>query len=233
MTSPARGLICVSVAADTGESLLAATASVLPLIDVVEIRLDAMRDPCVEHCIAALGKPVLITNRPLWEGGQWSGSEEERIELLCQGLRWGARYADIELKAAPALHAKVQETAHQHNARVIVSSHDFHGTPDAGQLHATLARMMACGADIGKIVTTATSPAEALRVLALQEAAMANGFPLSAFAMGQAGTISRLATLYLGGCMTYAALSRDQATAPGQLTVHDLRALLALLEQHP
>jgi 3-dehydroquinate dehydratase len=30
--------------------------------------------------------------------------------------------------------------------------------------------------------------------------------------------------------MTYAALSKEQATAPGQITVQDLHALLALLE---
>jgi 3-dehydroquinate dehydratase type I len=230
MTMMARGLICVSVAAVDADSVLTAVAPVLPLADVVEIRLDAMRDPRVEHCIAVLDKPVLVTNRPVWEGGQWRGAEEERIELLCQGLEWGARYVDLELRAAPPLHDQVQKVARRHQAQVIVSSHDFQGTPESAQLRATLEQMMACGADIGKIVTTATSPVDVLRLLALQETALVQDFPLSAFAMGQAGTISRLATLYLGGCMTYAALSKEQATAPGQLTVHDLHTLCSLLE---
>jgi len=93
--------------------------------------------------------------------------------------------------------------------------------------------MIDSGADIGKIVTTAVSPEDALRILSLQEAAMAASFPLSAFAMGAHGAISRLATLYLGGFMTYAALSPEQATAPGQITVQNLHALLSLLEQTP
>ena len=90
---------------------------------------------------------------------------------------------------------------------------------------------MASGADIGKIVTTAMGPGDSLRILALQERAMAAGFALCAFAMGAAGAISRLATLYLGGFMSYAALSPELATAPGQLSVQEIHALLHILER--
>jgi 3-dehydroquinate dehydratase-1/3-dehydroquinate dehydratase/shikimate dehydrogenase len=51
--------------------------------------------------------------------------------------------------------------------------------------------------------------------------------------MGEAGRITRLATLYLGGTMTYASLDENQATAPGQMTVRHLHSLLTLFEQHP
>lgn len=228
-----RGLICVSVAAEHGAAVLAAVAPVVDLVDVIEIRMDALRDPDLEHCIAALPKSVLVTNRPTWEGGQYTGSETERIDVLCRALQWGARYVDVELAAAPELRAKLLLAAKQHGAQVIVSRHDFQGTPSAAQLQSTLAEMQASGADIGKIVVTAASPADALRILALQTEAMAADFPLCAFAMGAAGTITRLATLHLGGFMTYAALSPELATAPGQLAVHDLRRLLALLEHQP
>lgn len=233
MTMTAQGLICVSVASEDQHHILSAVTPVLPLVDVVEIRLDGMRDPQCGQCIAALDKPVLATNRPAWEGGQWTGSEEERVNLLCAALRWGARYVDVELATASELQAQIIQEAHRHQAKVIVSSHDFDGTPDAAQLHATLQQMMATGADIGKIVTTAVSAAEVLRVLALQQDALAHDFPLCAFAMGRAGTISRFATLFLGGFMTYAALSEAQATAPGQLTVDNLHRLLSLLGHRP
>jgi len=228
-----RGLICVSVLAVDNGAVLAAVAPVAPLADVIEIRIDGLREPLTADCIAALPKPVLATNRPVWEGGQYAGSETERIDQLCRALRGGARYVDIELRTAPELRNRLLHEAKQQGAEVIVSSHDFAGTPSTEQLTATLRQMIASGADIGKIVTTAAAPGDALRVLALQQEAMAARFPLSAFAMGAAGTISRLATLYLGGFMTYAALSRAQATAPGQLTVHDLHNLLALLEPSP
>jgi len=228
-----RGLICVSVAAEHGDAVLAAVAPVVDLVDVIEIRMDALRDPDLAHCIAALPIPVLVTNRPTWEGGQFAGSEEDRIDSLCQALQAGARYADIELAAAPELRARLLITAKQCKARVIVSRHDFEATPSVAELQSTLAEMQASGADIGKIVVTAASPVDALRILALQTEAIAAGFPLCAFAMGAAGTITRLATLHLGGFMTYAALSPELATAPGQLAVHELRRLLSLLERQP
>lgn len=229
MTS--RGLICVSIAAPDAVAVQAAVAPVLEWVDVIEIRLDGMADPRIDACVATLHTPVLATNRPHWEGGQWQASEQERVDLLCQSLRSGARYVDIELHTAPSLRQQVLDEAAKVGAQVIISNHDFATTPASDHLQHTLEQMMASGADIGKIVTTATGPADCLRILALQERAMAAGFPLCAFAMGTAGAISRLATLYLGGFMTYAALSPQMATAPGQLSVQDLHAMLPILER--
>jgi 3-dehydroquinate dehydratase-1/3-dehydroquinate dehydratase/shikimate dehydrogenase len=226
------GLICVSVLADTAIDVIDAVQSVAAMVDVVEIRMDGMKDHHVERCITGLAKPVLVTNRPDWEGGLFTGSESERIEVLCQAIRSGARYVDIELRTEPALRGQVQLVAQQFGAKVIVSSHDFHKTPSVENLQATLREMIASGADIGKIVTTAAHELDTLRILALQQEALAVQFPLSAFAMGTPGKISRLATLYLGGCMTYAALSQEQATAPGQLSIHDLHALISLFERN-
>lgn len=226
-----RGLICVSVAAPDAIAVQGAVAAVLDLVDVVEIRMDAMTDPRIARCITALDKPILVTNRPSWEGGQWQGSEQERVDLLCQALGWGARYVDIELQSAPSLREQVLNEAAKFGAQVIISSHDFQATPACDHLHHILEQMMASGADIGKIVTTASGPGDSLRILALQEQAMAAGFSLCAFAMGAAGAISRLATLYLGGFMSYAALSPELATAPGQLSVQELHALLSILER--
>jgi len=216
--------------AETCEGVLAAVAPVVELVDVIEIRIDGLREPLTRACIAALAKPVLATNRPIWEGGRFTGSEQERIDRLDAALRDGARLVDIELRTAPELCARLLSTAHRFDAKALVSSHDFTATPSAGRLSDLLLQMIASGADIGKIVTTATSPADTLRLLTLQQEAMTAAFPLCAFAMGEAGTISRLATLYLGGFMTYAALSQEQATAPGQITIHNLHRLLARLD---
>lgn len=229
MTS--RGLICVSVAAADAAAVQSAMAPVLELADVIEMRLDGMADPRIDACVAALHTPILVTNRPHWEGGQWQASEEKRVDLLCQALRAGARYVDIELHAAPFLRQQVLDEAAKVGAQVLISNHDFAATPASDHLQHTLEQMMASGADIGKIVTTATGPEDCLRILALQERAMAAGFPLCAFAMGTSGAISRLATLYLGGFMTYAALSPQMATAPGQLSVQELHSMLHILER--
>lgn len=219
------GFICVSVMAEDAAGVVAAVMPVVALVDIVEIRLDSMREHGIGPCFAEIPRPVLVTNRPLWEGGQFAGDEQERIDLLCRAVQAGAQYVDIELRTAPDLRGQVQRNAHQYGAKMIVSNHDFQGTPPLVALRETLRQMVACGADIGKIVTTATRPEEALRILSLQQEALVDDFPLCAFAMGEAGKISRFATLYLGGFMTYAAISVEQATAPGQLAVHDLHTL--------
>ncbi len=225
-----RGLICVSIMTKETAAIPALVAPVSNMVDVVELRLDGLRTPLTADCITALDKPVLVTNRPIWERGRFSGNEEQRVDLLLQAVRLGARYADIELQTSPELRDRLLAEVHTSGAELIVSHHDFRQTPPADQLTATLHRMMASGADIGKIVTTASTADDVLRVLDLQRVAMATGFRLSAFCMGAAGTISRLATLYLGGWMTYVALAPEQATAPGQLTAHDMCALTSLLE---
>lgn len=222
------GLICVSLAPDSVTGLTEAIDKISDSADVVELRLDGMKDRRLPPGCLQLALPVLATNRAAWEGGQFAGGEEERIDLLCQAIAAGARYADVELRTASILRERVLQTACNHQCQVIVSHHDFKATPNSEQLHQVLNQMMASGASIGKIVTTAADAQDALRVLAVQEKARAHHFPLCAFAMGAAGRISRFATLYLGGFMTYAALSEAQATAPGQLTLAHLRALMSL-----
>ena len=224
------GLVCVSIMTEEPAAIPTLVAPVSTMVDVIEIRLDGLRTPLTADCIAALGKPVLVTNRPTWEGGRFAGSEEERLDLLLQAVRQGARYADIELQTSPEMRNRLLADIHAAGAEVVVSHHDFRKTPHEEQLTSILHRMRASGADIGKIVTTAATPDDVLRVLDLQRLAIAAGFRLSAFCMGAAGTISRLATLYLGGWMTYVALAPDQATAPGQLTAHDMHTLTSLLE---
>ena len=223
----------MSVAAGDAASVIARVRPVQSLADVVEIRLDAMLEARIDPCVAALDLPLLVTNRPQWEGGHFADSEDDRVDQLCAAVRAGARYADIELRTDAALRSRLIDVARDCSARVIVSSHDFTGTPPAALLQATLQQMVASGAHMGKIVTTATNADEALRVLALQQEAGRLGFPLSAFAMGEPGRITRLATLYLGGAMTYAALDEHQATAPGQLSVAHLHSLITLFEQRP
>ena len=79
---------------------------------------------------------------------------------------------------------------------------------------------------------TAHDAADVLRVLALLQKSQDMHFPLIAFCMGECGRISRFSTLYLGGYMTYVAVSEDQATAPGQFSAHQFNTLRSLFSSH-
>lgn len=225
--------LCLAVARPTLAEMLGAVQRARTLADVVEIRLDALKDrhnldQAIHTLLAESPLPLLFTNRPTWEGGAAAEPEEERVRPLLTALAAGAAYVDIELRTAPELRPQVIAASGDGatGGRVIVSWHDFQSTPAAPALTEILARMRQSGADIGKIVTMtdqAAGPAQVRRLLALLEEAAAAEFPLIAFCMGEAGKISRLATGFLGGYMTYAAETDGTTTAPGQLSAAALR----------
>jgi hypothetical protein len=53
--------------------------------------------------------------------------------------------------------------------KVILSSHDFEGTPDDDALRRTVSTMWASGADIAKVATTARDVSDARRMFTLLE----------------------------------------------------------------
>lgn len=231
--SQGRGLICAATAAKHPSDLTTLIEPVRDKVDVVEIRLDLMVQPEVENCITSLPDiPLLFTNRPLWEGGKYSGSEKDRTTVLKDAIAADVAYIDIELETDKKLRNEVILAAKDRQTAVIVSNHNFTETPTTEVLRNTLQQMMDSGADIGKIVTTAHDPADVVRVLSLLQFSQASKFQLSAFCMGAAGRISRLATIYLGGCMSYVAVDDLSATAPGQFTTEQFHSLIHLFESN-
>lgn len=214
----AAGKICVSIARQDLDDAIEAAQAARSLADVIEIRLDSLAAPAIEPFMQAIATPLLFTNRPVWEGGQCNAPEEKRLELLLRAVHCGASYVDIELKSDEAAVRRLRDAAAgKDGSKIIISWHNFADTPGADELGDIFCRQKNSGAHIGKIVTMAHTSTDVLRVLQMQEQAHLQGFPLIAFCMGRAGMISRLATLELGGFMTYAALSAGEATAPGQL----------------
>jgi 3-dehydroquinate dehydratase-1/3-dehydroquinate dehydratase/shikimate dehydrogenase len=233
MAQMTRGKICVSLAGPDAAAMCNQVESVLDQVDVVEIRLDSMVKPDIYGCRSRLHKPLLFTNRPVWEGGACDATEEKRIAPLFEAVRQDVAYIDFELRADQRLRKRLLAATRMTSTRMILSWHNFESTPPQEKLEEILAEMVESNARtgkiIGKIVTTAHSWKDALRVLRLQEQARVANFPLSCFCMGEPGRITRLATLYLGGYMTYACLNDAQATAPGQLSLEQLQKLTALL----
>ena len=223
------GGICAAVAAPDVESATEAVHPFLDQVDVVEVRLDAMHDIHIRALSEGIPCPLLFTNRPTWEGGAYQGSEDDRIAPLIEAVRQHASYVDLELKTGQHLRNRLLKAMEDTTTQLIISHHNFDETPDAASLLQTLREQAASGAQVGKIVTMAHDHLDVLRVLNLQNEAKKMNFPLIAFCMGEAGKISRIITLLLGGFMTYAALNEEQATAPGQLSITQVKEALALL----
>lgn len=221
------GRVCVSIGFDTLTESIVVAKQTERVADVIEIRLDSMPEARIAPFMDAIAIPLLFTNRPDWEGGLFSGEEEERIGLLQEAVQAGAAFVDIELRADRSLRKRILDDARgAGNSRIIISWHDFSGTPSVRDLERVFQDQFESGAHVGKIVCMAHSHEDVLKVLNLQLLAAEADFPLIAFSMGRAGVISRAATLELGGFMTYAAPDIGKITAPGQLSVSDLRLIL-------
>lgn len=229
LASPAG--VCVSVACEKVDQALAIARQSESRADVIEIRLDSLVDPGIAPFMENLTKPLLFTNRPEWEGGAFKDSETKRLALLLEAVRRGCGLVDLELKTAPELRAELLDLLlQQPQTALIISWHDFSGTPANDELCEILLQQMESGAHIGKIVTTPKDYSDVLRVLNLQAMAAENNFPLIAFCMGAIGKISRLATTKLGGYMTYAAPDGGAETAPGQIPLSVMRDMLTRLD---
>jgi 3-dehydroquinate dehydratase-1/3-dehydroquinate dehydratase/shikimate dehydrogenase len=226
LASPAG--VCVSVACKNVVQAIDIAKESERYADVIEIRLDSLSQPGIEPFVKSLAKPLLFTNRPEWEGGSFKGSEAARVGLLLKAVQQHCALVDLELKAAPELRGELLDLLLKHpQTALIVSWHDFSGTPSSDELGEILQQQMESGAHIGKIVTTANDYKDVLRVLNLQVIAAENNFPLIAFCMGAVGKISRLASIKLGGYMTYAAPDGGKETAPGQIPISVVNDMLS------
>ncbi|MFL6491335.1 MAG: type I 3-dehydroquinate dehydratase, partial [Nitrososphaera sp.] len=106
-------------------------------------------------------------------------------------------------------------------SRLLVSWHDFEKTPPSDYIADMLSEMRTYSNYV-KIVTTAQSIEDSLRLLELYETAM--GLSPIFFAMGDAGVISRLLCNIIGNApFSYASL--EKTIAPGQLTVQQMKKL--------
>ena len=137
---------------------------------------------------------------------------------LVKAIEAGARYVDVELEAQKQMSKRVRNAAHENGTIFIRSYHDFEGTDSFEALKAIVEKCHYHGADMVKIVTTARAQEDVDRVLALYDwySKEYPGGGLVAFCMGEEGRQSRLECLRKGSPYTYAALTEEEAAAPGQ-----------------
>jgi 3-dehydroquinate dehydratase I len=195
----------------------AAIREIAPLADLFELRID-MVGAGWEEVVPLLGKPWLATNRRADEGGQWRGSEAVRVKELLRAVDLGAGIIDIEL-STPGLPEVVR--AIKGKAECLISHHDMKSTPSLDTLKELVNRQLAAGADIAKVVTTATTAEDNLTILNL--VAAFPGVRLVTMAMGPLGLASRILSPLAGGEFTYASITAGKESAPGQLTVAELK----------
>jgi 3-dehydroquinate dehydratase-1 len=216
--------ICVSIATDRIVSLKKQIEKAFVSgADFVEIRFDFLHLTDIENALRLVENfksKAVFTFRSQEEGGKFRGSNKDRITLLKKLSLSRPMLLDVEFNTIKN-NRNLLRFLRNRGIRILISWHDFDKTPSNDKLIEMLERMKSYSYYV-KIVTTAQDIQDALRVLNLYR--NTGKLHLIAFAMGDAGIISRIFCTTMGTApFTYASL--DEAIAPGQLTVSQMREI--------
>jgi 3-dehydroquinate dehydratase type I len=214
------GKLCIPIVETTMGKALIAIKKANRLTDLIELRVDYLRNARLALLLQNRQKPFIVTNRRKEEGGNYKGEERKRLSVLQEAIDLGADYIDVELATErSSLQGLIRN---KRGTQVILSFHDFRRTPSGKELQRLFGQMIRLGADVIKIVPFARSWEDNLTILSLIPFAKARRQEIVAFCMGEKGKISRIYSPFLGAAWTYASLDQGRASAPGQLTVREL-----------
>jgi 3-dehydroquinate dehydratase / shikimate dehydrogenase len=218
--------VCVAVTAPDPAQLLDKAESLVRDNPFLEFRLDYLPKPGLAlpkirsffemfpHAV------VIATCRRAASGGKFRGSVASQLELLSKAAAAGCQLVDVELQTA--LKCKGEQLPKlRSRAALILSFHDFHGTK---KLPETLEKMRNYPADFYKVVSTATTLTDNVTMMKFLEKE-SDRHSLVGLCMGEQGLISRVLGVRAGSAFTFASVSEEERTAPGQVTAQDLRSV--------
>lgn len=222
--------ICVSILPKNDlEALKLIEKAETAQADLIEVRLDSLENSRKLSDLSAYTRtPLIATNKLISEKGRFQGTEAERQKTLIDAAESGFEYIDLDL-SNPNLQDLIKNLKEM-GAKTIVSFHKFDGTLSASEMSGILEKQIANGANVCKIISTATKTQDNLTVLNFVSENAAKT-KLVCFCMGKQGKISRLLSPVFGAFFTFAALEEGSETAPGQLSIKEMKTAYSLLRQ--
>ena len=188
----------------------------------VELRLDWLKNDAERRkSLRWLAKQrfrsatFIATCRRIAAGGEFAGDIQAELFWLMEARRAGCEWCDVEVETERELpDQSIREYAVP--PRILLSMHDFERTPK-------LPRSVSCPqhgeVDAVKIAATAKTIEDSVRLLHLARASRC----FVAVPMGEVGLPGRLLAFREGSALSYAPIGK--ATAPGQVSLHDLKYL--------
>ncbi len=200
--------------------------------DWVEFRVDGFADHLdqLPGLVLRSALPSIVTCRPVWEGGHYDGDEQTRISLFEHvglgerqpvfiDVEWAAYQRSANIRQKIGLVVDHPDQVRPTTTGLILSSHDFEAKPvDLRQRIEAMKQTRACGAV--KVAWRARSLKDNLEAF---DVLRSRSKPTIALCMGEAGVPSRVLAKKFGALVTFASLEHGSGTAPGQVTIGDLK----------
>ena len=207
--------------------MLGTAAEISREVPFLEFRLDTLAHPgrMVEPLKTFLAANPVVTAigtcRRKAAGGEFRGSAREEVEMLHEAAHAGCRIVDISLETAEEIGIDILQEIREAGASILLSWHDFSETPE---MEPVLRRMRPFQPDFYKIVPTARSLDDSLKLIDLLERNSGDG-DLVAMSMGLHGVLTRVLGPRFGSVFTFGSATPGQETAPGQVAARTLLEL--------
>ena len=151
----------------------------------------------------------------------------QRLEILKTAIQSGADYVDIEVESDKAFLNEISRTARIGDTAIIVSYHNFEGTPPLPELEQIVGMCRMAGADVVKIASQVNHTRDLQNLFKLYNPELR----MVIIGMGEMGVISRIAAPMLGAEFTFAAPEAGKGTAPGQINRDKLLSILRQIQE--
>ncbi len=210
-------MICITIAQTSRTLALADMLNAVTLgADLIEIRLDTLeKSPHLKDMMEAKRVPILFSCRRLQDGGNWKGTEEERLILLRQAVLSSAEYVEIEMDIADQIRPFP-------GCKRVISYTNLQETPK--NLDKIYQEMLALKPDIIKLTCRARTPDEAWPLIQIL---VKPPVPTTVVGLGKAGIMLSILGKKIHSLWTVAALERGMEAYPGQPTIQDLQNIYA------
>ncbi len=227
--------MCIALTGSTTAEMMGRARTALRESDFLEFRLDYLDQPLAalselrvflaeqSSCIA------IATCRRLKNGGKFHGSLEEELKVLSGAAGAGFSFADLEIESAEQMSSQQLADLRASGLSLIISYHDFQTT---GDLQGVVARIDRFQPEFAKVVPTAQSLADNLRLFRMLRLSGQNQ-PMVGVAMGEQGLISRVLGPRFGSAFTFASSAEGAESAPGQITAQTLLDIYRLGQIDP
>jgi shikimate dehydrogenase/3-dehydroquinate dehydratase type I len=239
-------MICIPITAISNKEALHDIEHSCRIADAIELRMDLIADGTLPELISAARSSsntvrIIVTWRKKEEaaqageslgvGGETKDQKDKKMAMLKQAIELGTDYIDIELSAGNEAIEELKSHCEKQggSTKIIISYHNFKKTPSLTRLKGIFHQCHEFKPAVVKIVTYARKPEDNLQVLSLIPYARKHLQEIIALCMGDKGRISRMAAPSLGNFLDFAALPQKTKSAPGQLTISEMKQINKLV----
>jgi len=197
--------------------------------EMLELRTDFIENltvDCFEQLLVLARNtslPVIVTCRDKAEGGCGEYPLDFRIDILCRAIAAGADFVDCEFVnfQDDSVENRLLEALEDSQTRLILSAHNF--DQPFGDLAALYENIIdVCPQAIPKLVYKANHINDCFAAFDLLKNKTGDAIVLC---MSAAGMISRVLAKKFGSLVTFASLSDEASTAPGQVGIEQMKSL--------